>query len=91
MCIVAVFSNNKEKIRRLCTTVVTFSNVLPHVQYLSDDTYTIITRTFAINEYAERLIFLYLTGSLESERVVKRLLTELLLKEFMNMVPRINS
>ena len=45
MCIVAVFSNDKEKIRRLCTTVVTFSNDLPHEQYLSDDTYIIITRT----------------------------------------------
>ena len=44
MCIVAVFSN--DKIRRLCTTVVTFiSNDLPHVQYLSDDTYIIIIRT----------------------------------------------
>ncbi|MCG7882404.1 MAG: methyl-accepting chemotaxis protein [Candidatus Thiodiazotropha endolucinida] len=44
MCILAVFSNDKEKIKRLCTTVVAFSNDLPHVQYLSDDTYIIITR-----------------------------------------------
>ena len=44
MCIVAVFSNDKEKIRRICTAVVTFSNDLSHVQYLSDDTYIIVTR-----------------------------------------------
>ena len=45
MCIVAIFNNDKIKIKRLCDTFVASSNDLPHVQYLSDDTYIIITRS----------------------------------------------
>lgn len=45
MCIVAVFNNDKIKMKRLCSTLVALNNDLPQIQYLSDDTYIIITRT----------------------------------------------
>lgn len=44
-CLVAIFNDDKIKMKHLCTTLVALGNDLPEIQYLSDDTYIIITRT----------------------------------------------
>ena len=44
-CLVAVFNDDKIKMKRLCSTLVALGNDLPEIQYLSDDPYIIITRT----------------------------------------------
>ena len=44
-CLVAVFNDDKIKMKRLCSTLVALGDDLPEIQYLSDDTYIIITRT----------------------------------------------
>ena len=41
----AVFNDDKIKMKRLCSTLVALGNDLPEIQYLCDDTYIIITRT----------------------------------------------
>ena len=71
-----------------------FSNDLPHVQYLSDDTYIIITKaplTFnlACEKQMRRKIDINVPNGFIRVRKVRRRLTELLLTEFMNTGPRI--
>lgn len=48
MRVVAEFNDDKAKTKRLCTAFVAFSNDLPYVQYLSDDTNIIITKSLDV-------------------------------------------